>query len=76
MLLTFTVARHSGDIERVTLDRSLNSRLPSFIETGTPFNRFSTAAFIYQTAESCGIYSWAAFNQINTAYLLVSLYTP
>ena len=35
VLLTFTVAKHSGDIERVTVDRSLVNRLPSSIQSGT-----------------------------------------
>lgn len=34
VLITFTVAKHSGDIERISIDRSLVMRLPSNIDAG------------------------------------------
>lgn len=43
VLVTVTVARHSGDIERLNIDKSLVTRLPSNIDAGN--SRLLSRAF-------------------------------
>ena len=46
VLVTVTVARHSGDIERLNIDRSLVTRLPSNIDAGRTTLRIYDCAIL------------------------------